>query len=105
MEKRCSQSSRLASSCTARKRAGIARALALKQLQELAGLLPVMGLPETAAQAYGAMRAALERKGMMIGNNDLWIAAHAKSARLTLVTNNVCEFARVESLDVQNWAI
>ena len=81
------------------------RALALKQLQELSGLLPVLGLPETAAQAYGAMRAALERKGMMIGNNDLWIAAHARSAGLTLVTNNVREFARVEGLEVQNWAI
>lgn len=81
------------------------RALALKQLQELAGLLPVVGLPETAAQTYGSMRAALERKGLMIGNNDLWIAAHAKAAGLTLVTNNVREFGRVEGLQVQNWAV
>ena len=81
------------------------RALALKQLQELSGLLPVMSLPEAAAQAYGSMRAALERKGLMIGNNDLWIAAHAKASALTLVTNNVREFARVEGLDLQNWAV
>jgi len=56
-------------------------------------------------QLYGAMRAALERKGMMIGYNDLRIAAHAKSARLTLVTNNVREFARVGGLEAQNWAM
>lgn len=81
------------------------RALALKQLQELSGLLPVMSLPATTAQTYGSMRAALERKGLMIGNNDLWIAAHAKASALTLVTNNVREFARVEGLDLQNWAV
>ena len=38
-----------------------------------------------------------------IGNNDLWIAAHAKAASLTLVTNNEREFQRVPGLKVQNW--
>jgi tRNA(fMet)-specific endonuclease VapC len=81
------------------------RPAALKQLQELAELLPVVGLPETAAETYGKMRAELERKGRMIGNNDLWIAAHAKAAGLTLVTNNEREFRRVGGLEVQNWAV
>jgi tRNA(fMet)-specific endonuclease VapC len=31
------------------------------------------------------------------------IAAHAPSLNLTLVTNNVREFARVKSLKVENW--
>ena len=39
----------------------------------------------------------------MIGNNDLWIAAHAKAAELTLVTTNEKEFRRVPGLKVQNW--
>lgn len=39
----------------------------------------------------------------MIGGNDLWIAAHAKSAELTLVTNNKREFKRVPGLKLQNW--
>jgi len=81
------------------------RAVALQQLQELAELLPVMALPEAAAQTYGRMRAQLERKGLMIGNNDLWISAHAKAAGLTLVTNNEREFRRVSGLKVQNWAL
>jgi tRNA(fMet)-specific endonuclease VapC len=80
------------------------RERALELLRELARVLPVMGLPEAAAEAYGTMRAELERKGQMIGNNDLWIAAHAKSARLTLVTNNEREFRRVRGLKVENWA-
>jgi tRNA(fMet)-specific endonuclease VapC len=80
------------------------RERALELLRELARVLPVKGLPEAAAEAYGTMRAELERKGQMIGNNDLWIAAHAKSAGLTLVTNNEREFRRVRGLKVENWA-
>jgi tRNA(fMet)-specific endonuclease VapC len=81
------------------------RAAALGLLRELARVLPVMGLPETAAEAYGTIRAELERKGQMIGNNDLWIAAHAKAAGLTLVTNNEREFRRVRGLKVENWTV
>ena len=51
-----------------------------------------------------AIRAALEAKGQPIGGNDLWIAAHARSAGLTVVTNNEREFKRVPQLKVQNWA-
>jgi tRNA(fMet)-specific endonuclease VapC len=45
----------------------------------------------------------LETKGEIIGNNDLWIAAHAKAAELTLVTNNEREFRRIPGLKIQNW--
>jgi tRNA(fMet)-specific endonuclease VapC len=51
-----------------------------KQLAELASLIPVAELPSRAGQFYWAIRAALELKGEKIGNNDLWIAAHAKAA-------------------------
>ena len=52
----------------------------------------------------GCHRSDLEAKGEMIGNNDLWIAAHALAAGLTLFTNNEREFRRVRGLKVQNWA-
>ena len=81
------------------------RAEATKRLEELARFLPVLALPEAAGEFYGAIRAELERKGEMIGNNDLWIAAHAKAAGLTLVTNNEREFRRVRGLRVQNWTV
>jgi tRNA(fMet)-specific endonuclease VapC len=67
-------------------------------------LLPALPLPEIAAETYGTIRAELETKGEMIGNNDLWIAAHALAAGLTLITNNEKEFRRVRGLRVQNWA-
>lgn len=76
---------------------------ATRQLAELAGLLPVMALPLRAGEFYGSIRASLEAAGDMIGNNDLWIAAHAKAAGLILVTSNEREFRRIPGLEMQNW--
>jgi tRNA(fMet)-specific endonuclease VapC len=81
------------------------RVAALEQLREVVLLLPALALPESAAETYGMIRAQLESKGKMIGNSDLWIAAHALAARLTLVTNNEREFHRVRGLKIQNWAV
>lgn len=53
---------------------------------------------------YGRIRAELERKGMPIGANDLFIAAHALALDATLVTANEREFRRVPGLRVENWA-
>jgi tRNA(fMet)-specific endonuclease VapC len=80
------------------------RAATLEYLAELSRLLPVLPLPAAAADSYGTIRAELERKGQMIGNNDLWLAAHATTADLILVTNNQREFRRVRGLKIQNWA-
>jgi len=83
----------------------VQRAAALERLRELMHVLPALSLPESAAEAYGSIRAELEAKGEMIGNNDLWIVAHAIVAGLTLVTNNEGEFPRVRGLKIQNWAL
>ncbi len=80
------------------------RVAALEKLRELVLLLPALALPELAAETYGTIRAELESKGEMLGNNDLWIAAHAVATGLTLVTNNEREFRRVRGLKIQNWA-
>jgi|SRR5271166_5809236 len=81
------------------------RVAAMERLRELIQLLPALALPEAAGEAYGAIRSELELKGEMIGNNDLWIAAHAMAAELVLVTNNEREFRRVRGLKVQNWTV
>jgi tRNA(fMet)-specific endonuclease VapC len=80
------------------------RTRALQQLAELVQLLPVAPMSEDVAHAYGEFRATLEAQGQIIGNNDLWIAAHAKAMNLTLVTNNEREFKRIAGLKVRNWA-
>jgi tRNA(fMet)-specific endonuclease VapC len=77
----------------------------LERLRGFIGFVPALAMPENAAETYGFIRADLESRGEMIGNNDLWIAAHALAAKLTLVTNNEKEFRRVRGLKIQNWAV
>lgn len=77
---------------------------AIERLHALIQELKPLPLPEQAAEAYGLIRADLAARGESIGNNDLWIAAHALASGLTLVTNNEKEFRRVRGLKVQNWA-
>jgi tRNA(fMet)-specific endonuclease VapC len=67
--------------------------------------IAVFGFPEEAARHYTEIRAALKRAGEMIGANDLFIAAHARSMNLILVTNNTREFARIPGLRSENWTL
>ena len=72
-------------------------------IARLVEAVPVLPMTIDTALHYGAIRAALASGGAPIGNNDLWIAAHARAAGLTLVTNNEAEFRRVPDLQVENW--
>lgn len=74
-----------------------------KRVEQLLGSLTVLPLDEPADQHYVDIRASLERAGTPIGNHDLFIAAHARSRGLTLVTRNTREFERVPGLRVEDW--
>lgn len=77
---------------------------ARRAFAELARLIPVVPIGEATAARYAAFRARLQKAGTLIGNNDLWIAAHAAALNLTLVTNNTREFDRLNpDLAVENW--
>jgi tRNA(fMet)-specific endonuclease VapC len=65
----------------------------------------VLDFPDAASLHYANIRAHLKTSGTMIGANDLFIAAHARSLGLTLVTNNTREFGRVPKLKIENWTI
>jgi tRNA(fMet)-specific endonuclease VapC len=65
--------------------------------------LPVLDLRAPAEFVYASIRTTLQRQGVLIGANDLWIAAHAMAEGLTLVTNDVTDFSRVEGLAIENW--
>ncbi|HNE26038.1 MAG TPA: type II toxin-antitoxin system VapC family toxin [Pseudomonadales bacterium] len=80
-----------------------AREQALLGVQKLEQLVQVATLPPSVGEHYGEIRAVLQQSGQMIGNNDLWIAAHARAEGWILVTNNEREFLRVPGLQVENW--
>lgn len=75
----------------------------LRQVEDFVSRLMVLEYGKKAAAHYGDIRAVLERKGTPIGVDDLHIAGHARSEGLTLVTNNLKEFERVEGLRLENW--
>lgn len=75
----------------------------LRQVEDFVSRLTILDYGQKAAAHYGDIRAVLERKGTPIGVNDLHIAGHARSEGLTLVTNNLKEFERVEALRLDNW--
>ena len=64
---------------------------------------PLLPFDEVAAQKYGEIRADLARQGLMIGPNDLQIAAIAVVHGVTLVTHNTREFSRVAGLLLDDW--
>lgn len=55
-----------------------------------------------AAQHYGQIRAALERKGQPMGNLDMMIGAHAVALGAVLVTNDQA-FTRIKELRIEDW--
>lgn len=55
------------------------------------------------AEAYGVIRAYLERKGSIIGPYDMQIAAQAITRNLTVITNNFSEFIRIPGIKVEDW--
>jgi tRNA(fMet)-specific endonuclease VapC len=82
-----------------------APARSLSVVEDFCSRLEILPYGPKAAQHYGSIRSSLEKQGQTIGVNDLHIAAHARSEGLTLVSNNLREFERVDALQLANWAI
>lgn len=75
----------------------------LEAIEDFISHLEVLPYDAKASQHYGQIKAALEKKGQIIGENDIHIAAHAISQGLIFVTNNLKEFKRVPNLALENW--
>lgn len=65
--------------------------------------LAVAHFDQSAAIAYGVLRAELQKKGTPIGPLDTLIGAHAIALGAILVTNNTREFVRIKQLRIEDW--
>ncbi|MGP1454180.1 MAG: type II toxin-antitoxin system tRNA(fMet)-specific endonuclease VapC [Treponema sp.] len=54
-------------------------------------------------EAYGLIRAYLEKEGSIIGPYDMQIAAQAMTRNLIVITNNYSEFTRIPWIKVEDW--
>jgi tRNA(fMet)-specific endonuclease VapC len=74
-----------------------------RQAEAVLQAIPVLPMEAPADQEYARIRADLERRGLIIGPNDLLIASHARQLGLVLATDNLDEFQRIPGLRVENW--
>ncbi|SRR5258707_617080 len=73
------------------------------QLEAILETVQVLPLEIPVDSVYAALRVKLEKKGTIIGANDLLIAAHTMALGYALVTDNEREFSRIDSLTIENW--
>ena len=76
-----------------------------QRVEQMLDTLTVLAFDPPADRHYAEIRAALERAGTPIGSHDLFIAAHARSRDVTLVTHNTREFSRVPGLRLEDWIV
>ena len=76
----------------------------LQQIETLLEAHEIIEITDDLAEHYARTRAILERRGVIIGGNDLWIAATALAHGATLVSANTGEFTRIPGLAIEDWS-
>jgi len=89
---------------------GIARLPASRRRESLAGRFELLSgelarieWTDAVSEAFGRIKAVLEKRGQRIEDVDVAIAAHAAASGATLVTANLRQMARVPGLKVESW--
>jgi tRNA(fMet)-specific endonuclease VapC len=75
----------------------------IEKLEQFFKQFSSLPFDDDSSKIYGKIRANLEKSGNIIGPNDLLIASVALANDMTLVTNNIGEFERVEGLKIVDW--
>ena len=70
----------------------------------LAAEIPRLSWTDDVSEAFGRIKAALERSGRPIDDFDVAIAAHAVAQGASLVTFNTRHMARVPALSLEDWS-
>ncbi len=74
-----------------------------RDIEAILQAMNILPFEPPADHFYARIRHALTSVGTPVGPVDFFIAAHALSLDLTLVTANIGEFSRVPGLRVENW--
>ena len=72
------------------------------QARPLFAVIPCEPVPEAAADHYARIKLMRQQKGLVLDENDLWIAATALALGATLITRDT-DFQQIEGLSVNDW--
>jgi tRNA(fMet)-specific endonuclease VapC len=75
----------------------------LKKFEEFISENKMISLGKEAAEKASDIYASLKKKGSLIQDADILIAAIAMTEDLVLVTNNTKHFNRINGLKLENW--
>ena len=74
----------------------------LARIQVIMRHFPIIPLPDDGYD-FGKTKADLVKKGLIIDDFDISIAATALKNDLTVVTDNTKHFSRIEGIKIENW--
>jgi len=77
----------------------------LAAFEQLCGMSTIVPLTEGIVVRAALIYADLSRRGVLIGDADILIAATGLEHARTIVTNNEDHFRRITDLQIQNWLI
>ncbi len=75
----------------------------LAKIKTLENSLQIVPLGQEPVEIFGMLKAGMESSGTPLDDVDLILASCALAHNLTLVTNNLKHFERIEGLRIQNW--
>jgi tRNA(fMet)-specific endonuclease VapC len=75
----------------------------LAKVKRLEVEFEILPTGKESAEVFGMLKATLEKSGLRLDDFDLIIASCAMVHNLTLVTNNLAHFKRIEGLKLTNW--
>ena len=75
----------------------------LAKIKTIEQSIEIIPLGQESAEIFGMLKAQLEIQGTRLDDFDLAIASCALAHNLTLVTNNIEHFKRIDSLKLTNW--
>lgn len=78
------------------------RAESMAQVGRFVDQVEILAVDETTAHHYSDIRTALVKKGRLIPDNDIWIAAVGRQHQLTVVTRD-SHFTEVPGLALLSW--
>ena len=77
----------------------------METIEALFADMESLSFDDQAARQYGIIRKNLSTSGVLIGPNDLMIAAIGLAHDITVVTHNTREFSRVAGLRIEDWEV